>query len=115
MTSYKPKQIFNVPAKILIPTTQKINGVNVKTFIESEKILFVSAKSYGGTEKIVDDKIAIEDTIIIETWYTPIIKSDCNIKLLDDNSEWEIISPPENIDRRNQYLRFKIRRIKGGA
>lgn len=111
---YKPKLPFNVPAVILMSTYEKINGVNTKIFTESETI-FVSAKSYGGTEKIIDDKIMVEDTIIIETWFTPKITSNCNIRLLDDNSEWEIISPPENIDRRNQYLRFKIRRINGGA
>jgi hypothetical protein len=111
---YKPKLSFNVPAIILTATYEKINGVNVKTFTESETI-FVSAKSYGGTEKVIDDVYVIEDTMEIETWYRPDITSECNLRLLDDNSEWEIINNPENIDRRNMFLKFKVKRINGGA
>lgn len=112
MFQLKPE--FNVPAQILIPTTKKVNGVAQKTFEESDMI-FVSAKSYGGTEKVINDMYVIEDTMSIETWYNPKITSDCNLRLLDDGSEWEIINSPENIDRRNQFLKFKIKRIKGKA
>ncbi|MCQ2059792.1 MAG: phage head closure protein [Bacteroidaceae bacterium] len=81
---------------------------------ESNQI-FVSAKSYGGTERVVDDKYVIADTMQIETWFQPDIKSQDRIKLLDDGSVWEILNTPEDIDRRHQYLRFKVQRIKGGA
>lgn len=103
---------FNVPAKILKPSTIKVNGISQKVFEESETI-FISAKSYGGTEKVVDDRLVIEDTLSIETWYRPDITSDCNIKLLTDGSEWEILNTPENIELRNQFLKFKVRRLKG--
>ena len=111
---YQTRPIFNVPAKILFPITEKINGVARKTFSESE-VIYVSAKSYGGTEKTINDVYVIEDTMIIETFYRPDITSECNLKLLDDRSEWEILNTPENIDRRNQFLKFKIKRIKGKA
>lgn len=111
---YRPSSNFNVKAIILIPTIKKINGVNVKSYTEDEGF-FCSAKSYGGTEKVIDDKYVIEDTLNIETRYNPKITSECKIKLLDDNSEWEIISPPENIDRRNKFLKFKLKKINGGA
>lgn len=106
--------IFNVPAKLLIPVVKKVNGVAQKTFEESD-VIYVSARAYGGTEKVVDDKYVIEDTMSIECWYRPDITSDCNLRLLDDNSEWEILNTPENIDRRNQFLKFKIKRLKGRA
>lgn len=111
---YTPKQPFNVPAQILIATTRKVNGVNQKTFTNGDPF-FCSARSFGGTEKVVNGVYTLEDTMQIETYYRPDIKADCHIKLLDDNSEWEIISDPENIERRNQFLIFKVRRIKGGA
>lgn len=111
---YRPQQPFNVPAKILIPTTIKVNGINQKTYSEWDDF-FCSAKSYGGTEKTVNGVFAVEDTMEIECWYRPDITSGCHIKLLDDNSEWEIVTPPENIERRNQFLKFKIRRLSGGA
>lgn len=112
---YKVKQPFNVPAKILFATFKKINGVSKKVFVESEETIFVSAKSYGGTEQVINDNYVIVDTMEIETWYRPDITSECNLKLLDDNSEWEILNSPENVDRMNQVLKFKVKRIKGGA
>lgn len=112
---YKVKQPFNVPAKILFATFKKINGVSKKVFVESEETIFVSAKSYGGTEQVINDNYVIVDTMEIETWYKPDITSECNLKLLDDNSEWEILNSPENVDRMNQVLKFKVKRIKGGA
>lgn len=114
MSNYKPSIPFNVPALILKAEYKKINGVNVKVFTEHAQI-FVSAKSYGGTEKMVNDEYTIVDTMNIETWYRPDISATDAIRLLDDNSEWEIISNPENIDRRNQFLKFKVQRMKGGA
>lgn len=111
---YRPQQPFNVPAKILIPTTTKINGVVQKSYTEWDDF-FCSARSFGGTEKVINGVISIEDTMQIETYYRPELNASCHIKLLDDNSEWEIISDPENIERRNQFLIFKVRRIKGGA
>lgn len=111
---YKPKSPFNVPAQLLISSTEKINGIVKKTFVE-DFTFFCSAKSYGGTEKVINDKYIVEDTIEIETWYDPKITSNCRIKLLDDNSTYEIITPPENIERRNQFLKFKVKRINGGA
>lgn len=111
---YQITNTFNVPAILLKPTKVKINGIYQKTFIEADSI-FISAKSYGGTEKVVDDIIVVEDTMSIETYYRPDIASDCKIRILDDNSEWEIISPPEDIDRKHFYLKFKVRRVAGGA
>lgn len=111
---YKRQNNFNVRALILKAEYKKTNGINKKVFTAGDEI-FISAKSYGGTEKIVNDKYVIEDTMICETWYRPDITSDCNIILLDDNSEWEIINSPENIERKNKYLKFKIKKIKGGA
>lgn len=114
MSNYKPQTPFNVPAQILKGEYAKVNGINSKTFADGPTI-WVSAKSYGGTEKEVNDKIVIVDTLSIETWYRPDITAADGIRLLDDGSEWEILNTPENIERRNQWLKFKVQRMKGGA
>lgn len=111
---YKPQQPFNVPAQILTVTVRKVNGINQKTVVAGDTF-FCSAKSYGGTEKVINGLVEIEDTMTIETYYRPDIVASGRIKLLDDNSEWDIISDPENIERRNRYLVFKVRRVAGGA
>lgn len=111
---YRPKVPFNVPAVLLVPEYEKINGVEKKSFTDGINF-FCSAKSYGGTEKVINDKYVIEDTLEIDTYFYPEIKSNCRVRLEDDKSVWEIINSPENIDRKNQYLKFKVRRIKGGV
>ena len=111
---YKPKRPFNVPAVLLVPEYKKINGVEKKKYSEGIKF-FCSVRSFGGTEKVVNDKYVIEDTAEVDTFFYPEIKSNCRVKLLDDGSEWEIINSPENIERRNQFLKFKLKRIKGGV
>jgi len=114
MASYKPTMPFTTPAQILKAEYKRVNGIRTKVFVDGDRIN-VGAKSYGGTERIINDKVVIEDTIQIETWYRPDITSTDGLRLLDDGSEWEIVNHPDNIDRRNQYLKFKIQRRKGGA
>ena len=112
--AYKILAPFNVAATVLKPETKKVNGVNTKVFTEAAKI-FCSFRAFGGTEKIIDDLIVVEDTAIIETYYNKLITNDCKIKLLDNGSEWDIISSPEDIDKKHLYLKFKVRRTKGNA
>lgn len=111
---YKPSSSFNVPAMILKGRYVKVNGVKTKEFTDGE-VIFVSAKSYGGTERVINDQVIVEDTIEIETWYRPDITSIDGLRLLDDASEWEIVNHPEDIERRHQWLKFKIRRMVGNV
>ena len=111
---YKPKSPFNVPAQLLVCSYDRVNGRQTTSYVEDMKF-WCSAKSYGGTERVINNVVVVEDTIEIETWYTPRIKSNCRVKLLDDDSLYEIVTPPENIERKNRFLKFKIKRVAGGA
>ena len=106
---YKPSP-FNVPVLVLLAEKEKVHGVVTKKYIEYDTI-FVSAKSYGGTEKVINGQYVLEDTIVIECWYYSWIKSDSRLRF-SDGSEWEIMNTPENIAMMNKYLRFKVRRVK---
>lgn len=109
---YQPQVPFNVPCMLLKATVRKVNGVNQPTFAD-KTMFYCSAKSYGGTEKIVNDVYVIEDTWLIDTWYNPDISKGDRIRFLDDMSVFEVLASPENINRRGQYMRFKVRRIGG--
>ena len=121
-----------IPFVLLIPKSiKKVNGVNKKEYPTIEEALavkdknnnsvnlfFGSFKTYGGTEnkeKIINGIYAIEDTANIETWYRPEITSDCRIARANDGAIFDIINEPENINMRNQFLKFKVKRVKGGA
>ena len=114
MAEYRPSVPFSTPAHLFIPKYVTAKGSTKKVFPETGELIFCSFKSYGGTEKFSNDLYSIEDTANIETWFRPDITSGCVLEL-SENVRYEIISEPENINMRNQFLKFKVRRIEGGA
>lgn len=115
MAEFKPALPYSTSIELLIPTYETVKGVLKKSYPENGIRLNCSFKTYGGTETTVNDVYSVIDTANIETWYRPDIKSDCRIKRIADDAEYEILAEPENINLRNQFLKFKVKRVKGGA
>ena len=117
MAAYKPATPFATPIMLLIPSISTSYGVETKSFpeISSGKLFFGTFRTFGGTERDVNGMYAVEDTAVIETWYDPEITAACRIGLPVNNTVYEIVGTPENIEMRNQYLRFKVKRVTGGA
>ena len=120
MAQYRPSLPFSTALIVLKPTYSKVAGVRTKTLpsLKDGILIYGTFKTYGGTrseERRVDGLMSIEDTATIETWYRPDITSDCVIALADTGVKYEIINEPENIDRRNQFLKFMVRRVKGAV
>lgn len=109
---YQPQVPFNVPAMHLKRSVKKVNGVNQETFTE-KSMFYCSAKSYGGTEKMVNNVYVIEDTWTVDAWFNPDFARGDRIRFFDDNREFEILASPESINKRGQYMRFKVRAIGG--
>lgn len=114
---YRPALPFTTPLILLKPTYTKISGVEKKILppIEEGEKFFGTFRTYGGTETTENGLYSITDTADVETWYRPDITSDCVIVLADTGAKYQILNEPENIYRRNQFLKFKVKRIKGGA
>lgn len=117
MSKYKPDMSDMIPMLLLIPTKTTVSGVLKKTYpnVADGILFFGSFKSFGGTERDVNGVYSIENTANVATWFRPDIKSDCRIVLADSGDVYEIISTPENINMRNQFMTFKVRAIKGGV
>ena len=115
MADFKPSFPFDTAIHLLIPTITKVKGVNKKTYPATGELLNCSWKTYGGTEKITNDVLTVIDTALVETWFRPDIKADCRVVLLATGEVYEIIGKPENIDMRNQFVKFKVRAVEGGA
>lgn len=117
MARYRPTNPFDTPLRLLVPTYTFVSGVRKKTFpaVESGDLFFGSFKTYGGTERDVNGIYSIEDTAVIETWYRPDITSGCRIAIAGTGIVYEVLNEPENIEMRNQFLKFKVSRVKGGA
>lgn len=115
MAEFKPAFPYSTPIELLIPsyTTQK--GVPVKSFPAVGIRLNCSWKTYGGTEMTTNDLFTVIDTANVETWYRPDIKADCRVRLLSTGDVYEIIGKPENVNVRNQFVKFKVRAVEGGA
>ena len=117
MAEYRPSMPFTTALIVLKPTYEKVAGVRsaVPPDLDKGFQIFASFKSYGGTETTVDGVYSIVDTVDVETWYRPDITSDCVIVLAATGARYRLMNQPENINNRNQFLKFKIERIKGGA
>lgn len=117
MSNYRPSLDNTIPLILLIPTYTTVSGVPKKTFqqVSDGILIYGNFKSYGGTERDVDGLYSIEDTAVVETWYRPDIKSDCRICVAQTGAVYEIWHEPENINMRNQFMKFKVKRVKGGA
>jgi len=111
---YELKRPLNCPMFLLIPSVKIVKGVETKVFPKMGDLIFCSFRTFGGTEKTINDMIMVEDTAVIETYFRPDISSDCILKSASGKA-YEILGTPENIDMMNKYLKFKVRAVKGGA
>ena len=116
--AYRPTTPFNVAMKLLTPEWQNVSGVNKKVYPDPDtikKVFFGNFRTFGGTEREDDGVFSIENTATVETWYRPDITSDCCVYIIPAGQIYEILGDPENIELRNQFLKFKVRRIGGRA
>lgn len=109
------------PLRLQLPVSGVSYGVNTKTYKNADGVIMANFKTYGGTERTDNGILSVEDTAQVVCWYRPDVKGKCRIVLLDGNEDttaakcYEILGEPENIENRNMFLKFKVRRIKGGA
>lgn len=118
MANYRPTETeqMTTPLKLQIPTSKIVSGVTVKEYKDAQDpIFYASFKTYGGTEQDVNGVYSVKDTANIVCFYRPDIKSNCRIIRLTDNAAYNVIAEPENTDERNQFLKIKVERIKGGV
>ena len=126
MSNYRPELDNTIPLVLLVPTYTSSYGVDNKTFPTIQEALGVldedgnpvnlfygSFKTYGGTERVINDIYSVEDTASVETWYRPDIQSNCGIGVIATGGVYEVLGEPENVNMRNQFLKFKVRRYKG--
>lgn len=114
MSNYTMQERYQTPCRVLTVKESKINGIVKKEYTEGD-VFFASVKSYGGTETVINNVFVIQDTLSIETYYRDDIKSECMLELLDDNSKWEILNTPEQIDREKKIIAFKVKKINTKA
>ena len=119
MKNYKPSFPFNVYMQLLIPTETTVKGVPRKTY-SGDLFFYGSFRTYGGTEGMVNDVYTIVNTATVDTWYRPEIKANCKIRIINSDTDitdlksggtYDIISDPENINQRNQFLQFKVKKV----
>lgn len=112
---FKPNVPFAVPMKLLIPTSTVIKGVPKKVFPDPEdgELFMGSFRTFGGTENLANDIYTVYNTATIDTWYRPDITTDCRICICETGEIFDVVSPPENIDMRHQYLQFKVQKVGG--
>ena len=110
--SYRPKEPFNTVVSLYNPTYKTVKGVTVKEY-QLVGTLNCNFKTYGGTESMVNGVLTVIDTANVETWYRPDITSSSQIRL--GAKVYEVMGEPEDIEQRHQFIKFKVRGVKGGT
>lgn len=110
---YQPQGPFNVPFQLLKKTTTRINGVNVPTYTEDFKSM-CSCIAYASMNVTTNDLKNTSTEWSFEAHYSSNIKAGDRIKLLDDDSIYEIKGKPENVRRENRFIKFKMVEVKNG-
>lgn len=115
--NYKPSAPFNVAMRLLKPVATVVTGVTKKVFpdIEDSELFFGSFRTFGGTESMADGVYTVMNTAVIDTWFRPDITADCQIYLCETEQIYDIVSDPEDIDFRHQYMQFKVKKAGGKA
>lgn len=114
MKTFTPSFPYSTAMELFIPQYASVKGVTQKNYPENGIVIYCSFRTFGGTETTENGLYSVTDTATIETWFRPDIKSDCLLKDADGKT-YEIIGTPENINRRNQFLKFKVKSVRGGA
>lgn len=114
---YRPPEAAEMTTPLILqtPMQTKYNGVRTSTFTDADGVIYANFKTYGGTERKIDGLWEIEDTAQIVCWFRPDIQSNCRVKRATDGAVFEIIAEPEDIEQRHQFLKFRVKRIKGGV
>lgn len=115
MSEFKPDAAFTTAMYVYPVTTETTKG-STKKVLSDPFMIYVDCASFGGTEVTKNDLLMVEDTWQITTWYHPDITADCIVAFADNTDvQYEILGTPEDIRRRHQYMKFKIRRRGGIA
>lgn len=112
MKQFIPDLPYSVFAELLNPQEKTEKGSVKKSYIKIDDI-YISFRTFGGTETVKNDILVVENTATVQTWYRPDIKAGSRLKI--GGLEYDILGMPENINMSNQYLQFKVRAVKGGA
>lgn len=113
MGEYRPREPFATHMELWNPKQEKmVKGVPVKDYRLSG-VINCSFKTYGGTETEKNGLRSVIDTATVETWYRPDITAESRVML--GNRVYEVEGEPEDIGQRHQYMKFRVRRVKGGA
>lgn len=112
MKQFIPDLPYSVFAELLNPQEKTEKGSVKKSYIKIDDI-YISFRTFGGTETVKNDILVVENTATVQTWYRPDITAGSRLKI--GGLEYDILGTPENINMANQYLQFKVRAVKGGA
>ena len=79
---YQPSEPFSTPVMLLKAEKENVKGVE-KRIWKDVGIIYVSFKTYGGTDTNVNGIYTVVDTASVETWYRPDITAQCAVRLED--------------------------------
>lgn len=112
---YRPTRAFTTAFYILNPTIKQSLGKVIKEYPDTGVIVYVSFVTYGGTETTVNGVLSVQETANIECWYRKDITADTRLKRVEDGKIFSLLTDPEDIEFRHQFLKFKVTSMRGSG
>ena len=78
--TYKPNIPFTVPMFLFVPETVTAKGSTKKIYPENGILIYCSFRTFGGTEKVVNGVLSVENTAVIETWFRAAVSKEYFVK-----------------------------------
>lgn len=90
-----------------------VNGAPRSSYQDADPALHMCEfKPFYGAEAIQAGQLGITQGGTITMWYTPEVKTSDRILLNDDTAlAFDVMTPPENVENRNMFLVFKVKRV----
>ncbi len=110
---WKPNvQQMTTPIRIKRRKETNVNGAPKVSYEDADPpIDYCNWKSRGGTESTQSGTLVVDDTAEVVMWYRPDISKQDQLLLYDDPKQaYDVISVPENVEMRNQFLLLKVKR-----
>lgn len=86
----------------------------LKDALTEKNKVYGTLKTYQGTKREEMGAVFYEDTAQVNMWFRPDITTDTRVYNPITNTVYKIITEPENINNKNQYLVFRCKGIHDG-
>lgn len=87
---------------------------DIQEALTDKNKVYGTLKTYQGTKREEMGAVFYDDTAQVNCWFRPDISTDTRVFNPITKRLYKVITEPENVNNKNQYLVFKVKGIHNG-